>query len=74
MKKFPTAYHYEYVATYVDTLYMIMKDPQSLLDQLMVPPYKFKLNGSGELLAFHLGCGFMHDSTSTLCLCIYGSW
>ena len=42
-----------------------MKDPQSLLDQLMTPPYNFKLKGSGELV-FHLGCGFTHDSTGTL--------
>ena len=44
-----------------------MKDPQSLLDQLMAPPYNFKLKGSGEL-AFHLGCGFKRDSTGTLCM------
>ena len=67
MRKCPTADHYEYVATYVDDLCMIMKDPQSLLDQLMAPPYNFKLKGSGEL-AFHLGCGFHQDSTSTLCM------
>ena len=44
-----------------------MKDPQSLLDQLMAPQYNFKLKGSGEL-AFHLGCGFHRDSTGTLCM------
>ena len=44
-----------------------MKDPQSLLDQLMAPPYNFKLKGSGEL-AFHLGCSFKRDSTGTLCM------
>ena len=42
-----------------------MKDSQSLLDQLMVPPYNFKLKGSGEL-AFHLGCGFNCNNTGTL--------
>ena len=65
MIKCPTADHYEYVATYVDDLYIIMKDPQSLLDQLMAPPYNFKLKESGEL-AFHHGCGFKRDSTGTL--------
>ena len=45
-----------------------MKDPQSLLDQLMAPPYNSKLKGSGEL-AFHLGCGFCRNSTGTL-LCM----
>ena len=65
MSKCPTVYHYEYVVTRVDDLCMIMKDPQSLLDQLMAPPYSFKLKGSGEL-AFHLNCGFKCDSTNTL--------
>ena len=67
MIKCPTANHYEYVATYVDNLCMIMKDPQSLLDQLMTAPYNFKLKGSRELV-FHLGCGFNCDSTGTLCM------
>ena len=33
----------------------------------MAPPYTFKLKGSGEL-TFHLGCGFEHDNTGTLCM------
>ena len=65
MRKCPTVDHYKYVATYVDDLCVIMKDPQSLLDQLMAPPYNFKLKGSGKL-AFHLGCGFQRNSTGTL--------
>ena len=67
MRKCPTADHYEYVATYVDDLCIIMKDSQSLLDQLMAPPYNFKSKGSGEL-AFHLGYDFKRDSTGTLCM------
>ena len=67
MRKCPTVDHYEYVATYVDDLCIIMKNPQSLLDQLMAPLYNFKLKGSGEL-AFHLGCGFKRDNTNTLCM------
>ena len=67
MRKCSTADHYEYVATYVDDLCMIMKDPQSLLDQLMAPQYNFKLKESREL-AFHFGCGFKHDNTGTLCM------
>ena len=43
---------------------MILKDPQSLLDQLMEPPYNFKLKGSGKL-AFYLGFGFNRDKTGT---------
>ena len=34
MRKCPTGDHYEYVTTYVDDLAIIMKDPQSLIDQL----------------------------------------
>ena len=65
MRKCPTADHYEYVATYVDDLAIIMKDPQSLIDQLMAAPHNFKLKGSGPL-NFHLGCGFSRDKDGTL--------
>ena len=65
-RKCPTANHYEYIATYVDDLCMIMKDPQSLLEKLMAPPYNFRLKGPGEL-AFHLGCSFERDSKGMLC-------
>ena len=67
MRKCPTVDHYEYVANDVDGLCMIMKDPQSSLDQLMAPLYKIKFKGSGEL-AFHLDCGSKCDSTNTLCM------
>ena len=67
MRKCPTADHYKYVATYVYDLCMIMKDLQSLLNQLMTPPYNFKLKGSGELV-FHLGCGFKRNSSGALCI------
>ena len=46
MKKCPTADHYEYIATYLDDVAIIMKDPQSLIDQLKPMPYNFKLKGS----------------------------
>ena len=46
---------------------MIMKDLQSLLDQLIASPFSFKLKGSREL-AFHPGCGFNRDITGTLCM------
>ena len=67
MKKCPTADQYEYIATYVDNLAIIMKDPQAFIDQLEPAPYNFKLKGLG-LLNFHLGCGFSCDSTGTLCM------
>ena len=65
MCKCPTADHYKYIATYVDNLAMIMKDPQSLIDQLVAAPYHFKLKGSGPL-NFHLRCGFSRDKDGTL--------
>ena len=65
LRKCPTADHYEYVATYVDNLAIIMKDPQSLIDQLIASPHDFKLKGSGPL-NFHFGCGFDHDKDGTL--------
>ena len=51
MRKCPTdgTDHYKYIATYVDDLAIIMKDPQSLIDQLTAAPYNFKLKGSGPL-------------------------
>ena len=54
MGKCPTADHYEYIAMYVDDFCMIMKDPQSLQDQLMAPPYNFKLKGPTENWYFTL--------------------
>ena len=42
-----------------------MKDPQSLIDQLMAAPHNFKLKESGPL-NFHLGCGFARDKDGTL--------
>ena len=65
MRKCLTADHYKYVARYVNDLCIIMKNPQSLLDQLMAPPYNFKLKEYVEL-AFHLGCGFKNDHTGNL--------
>ena len=67
MRKCPIdgANHYEYIAVYVDDLAIIMKDPQSLIDQLIAVPYNFKLKGSGPL-KFHLGCGFPCDNDDTL--------
>ena len=65
MGKCPTADHYEYIATYVDDLAIIMKDSKTLIDQLKVAPYNFKLKGSGPL-NFHLGCGFSCDNDGIL--------
>ena len=65
MRKCPTADNYKYIATYVDDLAIIMKDLQSIIDQLIAAPYNFKLKGSG-LLNYNLGCGFFCDNNGTL--------
>ena len=65
MQKCPTGDHYEYVATYVDNLAIIMKDPQFFINQLKAAPYSFKLKESGPL-NFHLGCGFSCNNDGTL--------
>ena len=67
MRKCPIADHYEYIATYLDDLTIIMKDPQSLINQLKAAPYNFKLKGSGPL-NFYLECGFFCDDNVTLCM------
>ena len=65
MRKCPTTDCYEYVATYIDDLCIIMKDPQSILNQLKSAQCNFKLKGSGEL-AVYLSCGLFRDSTGIL--------
>jgi hypothetical protein len=68
MQNRPTRDVYEYVATYVDNLCIMMEDPETFLKQLSSAPYNFKLKGSGEL-NFHLGCGFERDFDGVLCMC-----
>ena len=58
---------YEYIATYVDDLCLVMKDPISFLKILQSDPYSFKLKGSGPM-SFHLGCGFNRDENGVLCM------
>ena len=67
MSKCPKGEHYEYVATNLDNLAIILKDPQSLINHLKTALYNFKLKGSGPL-NFYLGCGFHQDTTGTLCM------
>ena len=62
MRRCPTGDHFEYIATYIDDLAVIMKDPQSLINQLIVAPYQLKESGP---LNFRLGCEFSCDSTGT---------
>ena len=60
MKASATGDTYDYVATYVDNLCLVMKDPNQILEMLQSAPYNFKLKGSGPM-EFHLGCGFRRD-------------
>ena len=56
---------YEYIATWVDDLTMLLRDPEKFLVILQSHPYNFKLKGSGPIL-FHLGCRFERDSNGVL--------
>ena len=56
---------YEYVATYVDDLCLVMKDPEAFLNVLQSKPYNFKLKGLGPM-SFHLGCRFRQDTDDRL--------
>ena len=59
---------YEYVASYVDDLCLVVSDPEAFLKDLKNNSvHDFKLKGSSEV-NFHLGCGFVQDSTGTLCM------
>ena len=66
-RRCPTADHYEYTATYVDDLAIIIKSPQAFINQLEAAPFNFNLKKPGPL-NFYLGCVFSHDTTSTLCM------
>lgn len=56
---------YEYIASYVDDLCIVAKDPKSITD-ILVEKYKYKLNCTGHL-SFHLGCDFFCDDNGVLC-------
>ena len=59
---------YDYIATFVDDLRAIVADPEHFLEELKSNSvYDFKLKGSGEV-KFHLGCGFVCESSGTLCM------
>ena len=59
---------YEYVGLYVDDLVAVISDPEQFLKDLKNNSvHDFKLKGSKEV-KFHLGCGFAHENTSTLCM------
>ena len=52
----------------MDDLIAVLSDPEQFLKDLQNNlVYDFKLKGSEEI-KFHLGCGFVCDSTGTLCM------
>ena len=58
---------YEYVATYVDDLCIVAKDPEDLLTKLQGKPFSFKLKGSHPIEnTVHLGSGFSRDPDNVL--------
>ena len=58
--------HWEYVASYVDDLCLVMKDPKAFTE-VLENKYGFKLKGTGPI-AYHLGCDFTRDENGTLCI------
>ena len=54
---------YECIATYVDDLCLILKEPEKFLRTLQLKPQNFKLKGSGPI-SFHLGCRFERDKVT----------
>jgi len=56
---------YEYIASYVDDLCVVAKDPKEITDDL-VSKYKYKLKGTGPI-EYHLGCNYFRDSEGVLC-------
>ena len=57
--------HWEYIAVYVDDLFIVSKNPAAIIETLM-QEYNFKLKGSGPI-SYHLGCDFMRDEDGNLC-------
>jgi hypothetical protein len=56
---------YDYIAVYVDGLWIAARNPNSIVQNLQ-EKHKFKLKGVGSL-TYHLGCDYFHNMDSTLC-------
>ena len=56
---------YDYIATYVDDLCIVSKEPQEYV-KLLKEKYKYKLKGTGPIV-FHLGCDYFRDKDGILC-------
>ena len=57
---------YEYIATYVDDLALVLKDPKTFT-KVLEEKYGFKLKGTGRI-SFHLGMDFFRDEHGVLCI------
>jgi hypothetical protein len=62
----PNGDAYEYTGAYVDDLAIIARNPQEIVDVLMMK-HKFKLKGMGPI-KFHLGMDFFRDSDGVMCI------
>ena len=56
---------YEYIAYYVDDLYIAAKDPKEITDTLQ-QKYGYKLKCTGPI-TYHLGCDYFRDKENNLC-------
>ena len=56
---------YEYIASYVDDLCMVAKDPARIID-ILENEHEYKLKGTGPI-HFHLGCDYFRDKDNNLC-------
>ena len=55
---------YEYIASYVDYVCIVAKDPTSIIDQLQ-DIQNYKLKGTGPI-KHHLGCDYFLDESENL--------
>ena len=56
---------YEYIASYVDDLCIVAKDPKEITDAL-INKHNYKLKVTGPI-KYHLGCDYFRDLDNTLC-------
>ena len=56
---------YEYIASYIDDLCIVAKEPIKIIHYLE-STYKYKLKGTGPI-TYHLGCDYYLDKDKTMC-------
>ena len=55
---------YEYIASYVDDLCIVAKEPMNIINELE-NKHRYKLKDTG-LISYHLGCDYFTDKDGTL--------